>query len=148
MDAVLTLFSEKLGSVWPVNFLICPCHYVSSLIILPRRFLGDHVVFELQYSYIAREPWILAVHIPESTTPTIKFWFFTRVTILGRVPFPLGILFMHKWERSKADQLLSLPPDCFSRKRMTQRGWCISAGLITRLPSYSLALLLLLVLTV
>lgn len=61
--------------MWPVNFCVCPCHCVSSLIILPGRFLGDHVVFELQYSYKAREPWILAVHIPESTTPTIKVWF-------------------------------------------------------------------------
>lgn len=51
VGTVLTLVSGELWSVWPVNFCIWTCYCASSLTVLPERFLGGHVVFELQYSY-------------------------------------------------------------------------------------------------
>lgn len=68
---------------------LCSCHCVSSSTVLPEGFLGWPWVFELQYSSKARVSWVLAAHIPESTKPTVKFWFhqLTRVTILAKFPF-------------------------------------------------------------
>lgn len=88
VGTVLTLVSGELCSVWPMNFRVCPCYCVSSL-----SSQDDFLVamWCLNYSIPTKSGslGILAVHIPESAKPTIKFWFcqLSRVTILAEFPF-------------------------------------------------------------